>query len=617
MLIKKKILEAELPKVKKNCCIARVFQIKDSGRVFIMDIFSRYGNKKYKYRAACDGKNSIIYDYINDMWISGRLWNIGIGWNCRLPDMDEGTTNAVKRFFKSESSAFSTFDSWQYRHSVELREKREERQLSLQERRLKMFPKTGTRILKWCEKEVFKNYIFLSSAVKGERVARCYSCGEVWHVGTTEHKHKEEGMCPHCKRDSIYFLQRHQNSILNKDKINIWSKKDGYILSKWSKVIRYFNDKGESVIEFSDYWYTGIPISGGKDFYYGEVVASYCANYIGRKKWATPAMHPDAKVYKGNLNRVVAEYVNGFDVASIIDFIRNPVDIIKNLKYRPQTEYLLKLGLYNLADSADILRPAGEGFEGVLGISKQYLPMYQKLNPDISAHLSIQDMAEEEYISEELAKIIIKRNIRKEHIDGIRNLSGKGSIGKIIRYINKQDFSGYDFLSEYRDYFSMAKQLGFELKHKYDIWPKNLREEHDKLSEKVNILKDKLAEKEFLEKTSELYKTIPKEFSNKKYLIRLPEHAGDFGAEGQNLKICVGSYGYRDSHIAGRSLICFIRKIDNPDESYVCCEISLKNYKVMQVHGYKNDVDKPLPEEVKKFAKEYAEKIKRFRKEIA
>lgn len=614
MLIKKKILEAELPKVKNNYCVARIFQLPASGRVFIMDVFSTSCGK---FRCACDGINSIIYNYSRDTWTTSQLYYI-VGWSNNFKGQDEGTKNAAHRFFNdNSSSAWSLFDSWQYRHSVELREKREERQLFLQERRLKMFPKIGSRILKWCEKEVFKNYIFLSSAVKGERIARCNACGEVWHVGTAEHKHKEEGLCPHCKRDSIYFLQRYQSSILNKDKINIWSKKDGYILSKWSKVIRYFNDKGESVIEFSDYWYTGIPINGGKEFYYGEIVAPYRANYIGRKNWATPKMYPGAKVYKGNLNSVLSEYVNGFDVAGIIDKIKNPVDIIKNLKRYPQTEYLLKLGLYNLAESADILRPAGEGFEGVLGLSKQYLPMYQKLNPDISEHLSIQEMAEEEYISEELAEIIINRNIRKEHVDAVRNLAGKGSIGKIIRYINKQNFSGYNFLSEYRDYFSMAKQLGFELKYKYDIFPKNLRLEHDKLSEKVNILRDKLAEKEFLEKTSELYKTIPKEFSNKKYLIRLPEHAGDFGAEGQNLKICVGSYGYKDNHIAGRSLICFIRKIDNPDESYVCCEISLKNYTVMQVHGYKNDVDKPLPEAVKEFAKKYAEKIRRFRKEIA
>lgn len=619
MLIKKKILQAELPELDDEGCVARIFQLPSSGRVFIMDIISKPLSfpTPVKYRCACDGKNQIIYDYNKEIWTEGKLYYL-VGWRLDISSIDYGTDYAARRFFKKQTgSAFRIFEQWQSDYIDQKRYTQKERRLSLQEKRLKMFPEIGKKVVRWCDKKVFSSYLFMSNSEKGKRVIKCSSCGAEMVMGAKEHKHKERGKCPKCKREGIYFLERYKGSILDKEKINLYYKKDGYILSRWSKVVRTFNLKGEAEFAFSDYWYTGISIDGGKEFYYGEIISPYSANYIGRKYWREPSRNENCKVFKSGLNKVLSEYIHGFDIESVADKINGFMETMINLHKFPQTEYLLKLGLYNLAVYAKSLHPEGSGFSNVLGLSKQYLPLYQKLNPSLYEHYNIKNIAKEEFVNEELACIIIKRGINIQTIKNIREFSGGGSAGKIIRYIDKQDFSGNEFLNEYRDYFSMAKELGITLEKKYDIWPKNLREEHDRLSEKVNILRDEKKEQAFLNAISELYKTIPENYENEKLMIRLPMHARDFSTEGQNLKICVGSYGYCDRHMSGDNLICFIRKTESPDESYVCCEISLKTYKVKQVHGYKNDLDKPLSKEVKRFAENYAKHIEKFRKKVA
>ena len=146
-----------------------------------------------------------------------------------------------------------------------------------------------------------------------------------------------------------------------------------------------------------------------------------------------------------------------------------------------------------------------------------------------------------------------------------------------------------------------------------DYFPRDLLEAHDRVSERALYIRREKENAEFSKLVPELYKSIPCSFERDNYAIVLPSSATDFVDEGQALSICVGSGIYINKHKRGESLICFIRKIPDLTKSYVCCEINLDSYTVVQVHGYKNDMESPLPKDVRKFADAYAAAIKKYR----
>ena len=91
-----------------------------------------------------------------------------------------------------------------------------------------------------------------------------------------------------------------------------------------------------------------------------------------------------AYVYDRNLRKVFGEKYYNVDLQAEIKRANQPISfvgLLDNLKNLPPIEYLLKLGLCRLAYEAnkeDLL--PGRDFASILGVSKQYLPLYQKYN---------------------------------------------------------------------------------------------------------------------------------------------------------------------------------------------------------------------------------------------
>lgn len=151
------------------------------------------------------------------------------------------------------------------------------------------------------------------------------------------------------------------------------------------------------------------------------------------------------------------------------------------------------------------------------------------------------------------------------------------------------------------------------LETKSEYFPRDLTHEHDRLAERINCVQNEKKKESFERAIPKLYEKLPREYHNKDYCIVLPHEPEDFIREGEKLNICVGMSSYLEKHMRGQSLICFIRHVETPDIPYVCCEISMLSYKVLQVHGYLNDAYRPLPKPVKEFAKRYAAAIQQVR----
>jgi hypothetical protein len=120
-------------------------------------------------------------------------------------------------------------------------------------------------------------------------------------------------------------------------------------------------------------------------------------------------------------------------------------------------------------------------------------------------------------------------------------------------------------LSEYKDYYRMCTELGYQNFEKY---PKYLRTAHDIVTRNHRTLQDEI--------DAEKWRTIVEgythlECKNKDFVITLPKKPKDLAKEGDYMGHCVG--GYAKNVLAGRCMIAFFRKATDPDTPFITLEL--------------------------------------------
>lgn len=143
----------------------------------------------------------------------------------------------------------------------------------------------------------------------------------------------------------------------------------------------------------------------------------------------------------------------------------------------------------------------------------------------------------------------------------------------------------------WRDYLRMAEHLGYDLQDETVFWPRDLMDKHDQAAEeeRLKLLREHrekeaeqiMAAREQLERWRKKYN-----FTMGEYFIRIAEFPGEIVDEGKVLKHCVG--GYAERHMAGKTTILFLRRIDAPGASLYTIE--MQGNSLQQIHGYKNDM---------------------------
>ena len=132
----------------------------------------------------------------------------------------------------------------------------------------------------------------------------------------------------------------------------------------------------------------------------------------------------------------------------------------------------------------------------------------------------------------------------------------------------------------------------------FEKYPQNIKHYHDRLVDRYKLFKQESKNKELTASINEykdLLKFVPKfktkSTKNKEviekevFIMKTPESVVDLVREGENLHHCVGSY--TDRIIKGNSLIFFLRRRANPDQSLVTVELN-KNYDLIQAKARNN-----------------------------
>lgn len=281
-------------------------------------------------------------------------------------------------------------------------------------------------------------------------------------------------------------------------------------------------------------------------------------------------------------NTLLANYWNSKELLDNVEV--NISDILYGIYYNNYTlEMLVKNKLYNLASEFQKFKKGN--FEDTFGVDKSYLNF----------------MIENNITPDEL-KILAKVKIKD--INLIRYLNDFDyTLDKLLKYCNPLDLYKYRLNSknvyEYLDYLKFAKELGFNIKDKKYLYPKNLKQQHNQYMNQVEINKNKVINNKIKSKYKKLIKN---KFEYKKYIIIPADSMQSLIDESSQQNNCVKTYAERIAR--NECDIYFMRCTNSLDKSLVTIEV--KNNKVVQ-QRIKNNMD--TNNEQKKIIKLWENKI--------
>lgn len=629
MLYKKELSSVPLlpvPKIKTEklyTVAAEILELPKSGRVLFVDLFCK---KKFILRFASDGKTYQLTTTWPPDW-SQRTPHCEVGRCNGGADADPKVSAMVIKFLGVHGGyempgVMGYIDRFCQEFHAASRNRAEQKKSDLMRQHFSMFPELPADLPEYCDRNIFERGIVFIDPIgkKGTRNAFCADCGSAFQAERSV-KSGQETICPKCGAPSRFRGSWVGKDITERAKICIAYRVDGQLLIRWVEVKRVYEAHGsrDKIYRFDDYAYNlhlftadgpktyfyklmPIPFTGGYWDWYRGKIGDYC--------------YDSTYVYTNNLREVFGDQYYHVDLQRGLAgrHIQIPFAILlNNLKNRPEAEYLFKLGLPLLAASADKLKSGtAQGFQEVLGVSKQMLPMYQQMNVSLAENSIIRSYGK--YVSEENLAQFRALGISTYEYDRVRRLLETMSFDRFNRYFTKQKATHKGrkidkLLMNYMDYIDMSQALGVDLSHKSVRFPADCAAAHDQIIPRFNAVKYEAEDNLFEVKTFPIYEQYGLEdYQYGDLRMVLPRKRSDLITEGQTLNHCVGSESYFKNHIAGTRMIFFVRKAKEPEKPYFTMELDMADFRICQLYGFG---DCSAPPEIRKFAERFALHVSR------
>lgn len=318
--------------------------------------------------------------------------------------------------------------------------------------------------------------------------------------------------------------------------------------------------------------------------------------YFGHKVEVVKDSEGFAAAIAGTPFRSAVATLNTVRARQGYTYIDDRSELMDAIARKPWIEYVAKAGFERIAQSA-----TRYSLQGALNQRKKSVREILKLSPDRYAELK----GKRADIKLETLRILqildagtAKANL-KEAQAMARRIGAADDLKRIIARYGQADRRLVRYLlknnwRDLMDYWRLANGAGIDLSLPGAMLPPNLSRAHDAL---VDAERDfnRLSMAGKCEALQEkLDKLLPA--LEKKYCF---EHAGlilcparkliELVDEGNALHHCVG--GYYRNYAEGKTVICFLRHADVPDEPWRTIEIHPASGAVIQDRGYRNDRD--------------------------
>lgn len=565
----------------------------------------------------------------------GSLDRIG-GFDSKCAFYRQQDESRVARFCKCERGAISMLGYLQrlisYRKELERKWKKQRAIID----RMKYVPVLPRDLKGFIHREVMPQYIFYDYQRKAPGHAYCTACRHEVRIAAA--KHNTSGLCPRCKKKITFKCRGRRGRIFDRETVQVLQKAEGNgLVLRIIKVYRSFADS--DIPNHFEIWenarqFITLSSSGqcSVDAYYYHYKAGYdltpwCNGYrpvFDRWKYNFTA-DMSGVLYQRNLSDTLKDTpwaYSQLEAFSGIASFSGVATFLSAYIKRPKIEHLIKMKLYRLVSgiiyggysysALQAINFNGENMRAILGIDRPYFPLLRELNPSIDQlHLIRQLLQADHKPSTEQIKWFIASKI--SNADAAKELLAHMSVHKLQRYVEQQ-FAPKDeaalkrvdyykintLITDYHDYLCMCKELQYDVKNSFILFPCELKAAHDSVAK---TLKDK--------RTAEHEKAIAGSFDEwqKRYqyqskeLMMIPPHsAKEIVDEGAALHHCVRLYVKNVAE--KKSVILFVRSVDEPDKSL--CTVEVKDGQVTQARGFDNEEP---PAQITAFIEQWKQRV--------
>lgn len=565
----------------------------------------------------------------------GSLDRIG-GFDSKCAFYRQQDESRVARFCKCERGAISMLGYLQrlisYRKELERKWKKQRAIID----QMKYVPVLPRDLKGFIHREVMPQYIFYDYQRKAPGHAYCTACRHEVRIAAA--KHNTSGLCPRCKKKITFKCRGRRGRIFDRETVQVLQKAEGNgLVLRIIKVYRSFADS--DIPNHFEIWenarqFITLSSSGqcSVDAYYYHYKAGYdltpwCNGYrpvFDRWKYNFTA-DMSGVLYQRNLSDTLKDTpwaYSQLEAFSGIASFSGVATFLSAYIKRPKIEHLIKMKLYRLVSgiiyggysysALQAINFNGENMRAILGIDRPYFPLLRELNPSIDQlHLIRQLLQADHKPSTEQIKWFIASKI--SNADAAKELLAHMSVHKLQRYVEQQ-FAPKDeaalkrvdyykmntLITDYHDYLCMCKELQYDVKNSFILFPRELKAAHDSVAK---TLKDK--------RTAEHEKAIAGSFDEwqKRYqyqgkeLMMIPPHsAKEIVDEGAALHHCVRLYVKNVAE--KKSVILFVRSVDEPDKSL--CTVEVKDGQVTQARGFDNEEP---PAQITAFIEQWKQRV--------
>lgn len=477
---------------------------------------------------------------------------------------------------------------------------------------------------KWAFTDAVPQYMYYEY---GKRIGLCTCCGK-HHELKEQPKYGKEGTCPGCKRKVQYRTYKKKGRIHDWEYAALIQKiQGGYVLRFFAlnqlieQGTRSYGGMSEKIrITYNEQWNRQAIYSYHR--YKTTNKIRWCNGYEYLSAYGGRKEEERCQLYPRNLRKILKG--SKLEYSGMPEFARTGIefyqqDFIDKAKEYTGIEKLIKAEFYNLTNSCisygsrapiDLYQ---KRVKKVLGLTGEYYNLIRDKDPtwreyevteqcqDVGIRATWEQIQKMSQYARNFA-IYMRHSTPHKMLKYIEGLKSEGPYAMRNQEVN-----------DYHDYLQLAAGLGYNLDDDWILYPKNLKERHDQLTEEQNERKAELEKESDDKKDRKLKRTIKRkswtryEMEIEQLLIRLPKCAHEIRKEGNAQHHCVATY--MDRMVAGETCILFIRKKEEPDKSYYTVEV--KDDEVIQVRGKYNVAPSEDVEEFMKIFKRNLRKTER------
>lgn len=478
-------------------------------------------------------------------------------------------------------------------------------------------PKIPDAFERWLDNEPLKHSRYMVYTRLNNKVAECTCthCRTTSLIPVSKVKHCEAGVCPSCS-SAITFRAAGRSCKVRDEGYStlLQQAKNGDFLLRYFRHSRSFY-KGFDSPETNTF-------ERGRLFFTkeGVITGAYkygCSASLGRHGWykcneqivgkntkweVTVAMYykewntwfQPAYLYPYNMRSMLGRLDMSYSLQK--EWCHLTIDPTTSILQTARYPYIRRLSdvglirleqeLYEGSYQLDYSKRTGS-LHSCLGVPKELMPamITHDVNVDVLNVLSRLPNPVEEDIeclqsSRELA--IILDLLKYTTMHKIR----KYTTAQKAYQENKKRHSSYNVPIHWRDYLQMAVAMGYDVRKKSVLFPKDVTEEHDKLVQLKQVEYDPVIDK----KIQDIHPVLAQQygFEDNNFLIFTPRNFDDFIQEGVTLLHCVCVNKYYIRHIDGSNLIFFLRKQADPETPFYTIRYNPDDNSINECEGYRH-----------------------------